>query len=78
MTAARFSIAAWAKERGYERAIRSLTSNQVDELRAAIKVMFSAAEPSGRWMDRRDAASATIGRYVAILDKVRATTGEGA
>ena len=66
----RFSIQAWAKERGFENAVKALTGNQVDELRAALQEFELATMRIDEWDVRRDGAGKTIRRYTEQLKTV--------
>lgn len=69
---ARFSLATWAKENGYERAIRALSLDDCDKLKAALIALEKADAAFALWTDRRQEADYAVQCWHAQLGQIRA------
>ena len=75
--AQRLTLQAWAKSRGYERAIKALTGDDCDRLRDALQAHRKAVEAIESWEEKREAALSVVAAFEDALHRVKAAASGG-
>lgn len=70
----RFSLTAWAKSMGYDRAIKAMTGNEVDLLRACLTSHMDADAKVREWTKKRQHARDMIDGFTKKLDAIKAAS----
>jgi hypothetical protein len=73
----RLTLQAWAKGRGYERAIKALTGEDCDKLRDALQAHRKAVEAIESWEEKREAALSVVAAFEDALYRVKAAAAGG-